>query len=58
MNAIDIRHLSSDVVRHLAVILTRADLHGSSVRVTVDGGFKISVAQGMWTAPMGEQRGN
>ena len=34
--------------------LLRQDI--TSVRVAIDGGFKISVNQGMWTAPMGEAR--
>jgi hypothetical protein len=46
--------LHPEEVRVIARALAQAAADGNSVRVAVDGGFKFSVAQRMWTAPIGE----
>ena len=40
-------------ITRLMELLSDADLHERRVRVAIDGGFKIKVGEGMWSAPMG-----
>ena len=49
----NIFELTESDVLHLAEVLTRADLRHRKVRIAFDGGVKIKVGEGMWSAPLG-----
>lgn len=49
----DVVYLTTDEIEYLARVFFRANDGGLGVRVAFDGGLKVSLAQGMWTSPMG-----
>ena len=46
--------LEGSDVSYLAELFTLAAKNGDSVRVAIDGGFKVSRAQGIWTYGFGK----
>ncbi len=50
---LEIYTLSPDEVTQLMADFSEADFHKLSVRVCIDGGLKVKVAEGTWTAPLG-----